>query len=211
MGNPWYEKPTVRGYSNPDVASALQKCIRRGDERQAVYWAVELDRSGYGKYVWRRLLIITSEDVGLAEPNLPATIRALYETWQELAATRNKHEPERLMLCHAVMLLARAKKSRRVDHALCAHYPNNERLYEIPDEAYDLHTLKGKRMGRGLDHWYAEAAKLENEADLGDDPFFDDSKAMDHQTEMPLKASKQREPDESGDADQVDGQGALPF
>lgn len=209
MANPWYDKPTVRGYSNPDVASALQKCIRRGDERQSVYWAVELDRSGYGKYVWRRLLIITSEDIGLAEPDLPATIRALYETWKELVAARNKHEPERLMLCHAVMLLARAKKSRRVDHALCAHYPNNERLYEIPDVAYDLHTLTGKRMGRGLDHWYSEAAKLENEQYLGPDVFFQDSKAMDDNTEIPLKASTKVKAEETDD--QIDGQGAIPF
>jgi replication-associated recombination protein RarA len=169
--NPWYSQPTVRGYSNPEVASALQKAIRRGQVDKAVFWAIELDRSGYAQYVWKRLLVITSEDVGPAERHLPATIWALYQTWREMNSWRNGNHPERLPFVHAVILLASAQKSRMCDHAACGGYNTNEALFEIPDEAYDLHTLKGRRLGRGLEHWYAEAAKLENPADLGFDPF----------------------------------------
>jgi hypothetical protein len=42
------------------VASALQKAIRRGNEREALFWASELDLAGYGGYVWKRLRIIAS-------------------------------------------------------------------------------------------------------------------------------------------------------
>jgi hypothetical protein len=73
--------PTIRGFEFAEVASSMQKSIRRGDEEGALYWAIELDRSDYGEYIWRRLRIICSEDVGLAEPLMPAVIRALYDNW----------------------------------------------------------------------------------------------------------------------------------
>ena len=183
----WYAQHTIRGYSAPEVVSALQKSIRRSDQERAAYWAVELDRSGFGAHAWNRLLIIVSEDIGLSDPHMPATIRALYETWKEAKARRSAHHPERLMLVHAALLLARAKKSRMVDHATCGHYGINDRLYEIPDEALDMHTARGRGMGRGLEHWYAEAAVITNEADLGPDPFFELNCAADNVTERPLE------------------------
>jgi replication-associated recombination protein RarA len=54
--------PTKRGYSFPAVSSAMQKAIRRGDAKLAGYWALELWASGYGQYVWRRLLTVSAED-----------------------------------------------------------------------------------------------------------------------------------------------------
>lgn len=42
---------TRDGYLNSEVTSALQKCIRRGDEDGALFWATELDLSNYGEYV----------------------------------------------------------------------------------------------------------------------------------------------------------------
>jgi replication-associated recombination protein RarA len=188
--NPWYSQPTVRGYSNPEVASALQKAIRRGESEKAVFWAIELDRSGYAQYVWKRLLVITSEDVGLGDRYLPSTIWSLYQTWKEMKSWSNGNHPERLPFVHAVILLATAEKSRMCDHAACGGYNTNEAMFEIPDEAYDLHTAKGKRMGRGLEHWYSEAAKLHNEADLGFDPFIEwNAKADQFQGEPVVRKS----------------------
>lgn len=166
--NPWYQIPTPRGHSKPEAASALQKAIRRSDDDQALYWAIELDRAGHGQYVWKRLLIICSEDIGLADPQLPASIRALYDNWKEMVEWRNGHGPERLMMVHAVLLLARAPKSRMVDHALHYHYTEDKQLYDVPSYALDLHTARGRQMGNGDDHWYEEASVLVGKADLGD-------------------------------------------
>ena len=58
---------TEGGYLNSECTSAMQKCIRRGLEEEALFWATELDFAGYGAYVWRRLQIIASEDIGLAD------------------------------------------------------------------------------------------------------------------------------------------------
>jgi replication-associated recombination protein RarA len=183
----FHKIPTPRGYSAPEITSALQKAIRRSDDQQAVFWAVELDRAGYTKYLWRRLLIITSEDIGLANPELPAQIWALHQMHTELAAWKNKNGPERLPLVHAVLLMARSPKSRMVDHALHVEYSINDRKFEVPDEALDMHTRRGRQMGHGDDHWYAEAATLVNKIDL-DDPWEDESKRIQYNppAEQPL-------------------------
>lgn len=36
---------------------------RRADTRLAGYWALELWHSGFGNYVWKRLLTVSAEDV----------------------------------------------------------------------------------------------------------------------------------------------------
>ena len=47
---------TLRSYDFGEVSSAMQKAIRRGDTQLAGYWALELWASGFGNYVWKRLL-----------------------------------------------------------------------------------------------------------------------------------------------------------
>ncbi|GIT16503.1 MAG: hypothetical protein CM1200mP38_1600 [Dehalococcoidia bacterium] len=54
---------TTSGYKYDESISALQKMIRRGDEVEAMYWAIELE----GKYhndMWDRLEVISHEDIG---------------------------------------------------------------------------------------------------------------------------------------------------
>jgi hypothetical protein len=42
--------PTPGGYLRGEVASALQKSIRRGLEREALHWATELELAGYDEH-----------------------------------------------------------------------------------------------------------------------------------------------------------------
>ena len=157
-----YRPSTKKGYDFGEAASAFQKSIRRGLEDSALFGATELDQSGFGEYVWKRIRIITSEDIGIAWAEGPAVIQALYQTWLQLRSKKDAaHGPERLCLVHAVVLLTRAPKSRIIDHALLSYY-NNSAKPEIPDVALDKHTLKGKRIGRGWDHFFNEGTKLVN-------------------------------------------------
>lgn len=153
---------TSNGYDFGEVSSAFQKSVRRGLEADALYWAVELDLSGYAEYLWKRMRIITSEDVGLADPVMPATIYALYELWRDLKNKKDKHKPERLPLIHAVLALVRCRKSRVIDHAICVAYAQHSGRHPIPEWALDKHTIEGKRMGRGFDHFFTEGIKMEN-------------------------------------------------
>jgi len=150
---------TRRGYDAREVVSALQKAVRRSDPDAALYWATELDRSGFGPWCWKRLRVICSEDVGPAAPGLASDLRALYENWVD--GRRNKGGEEVLYLTHAVIALATAPKSRIVDWGLLHHSSDHVERREVPDEALDKHTLRGRRMGRGGQHFIDEASRLE--------------------------------------------------
>lgn len=158
-----YKLKTKKGYDFFEVASALQKNIRRGLEYEAMYWAVELFNSGYVEYAWKRLRIMASEDVGLAEPQVVATIAGLYAHHKIQAAKKDdKNQPERLFLTHAVLLLCRATKSRVIDHALLYHWGRHDQVHlPIPDLALDKHTERGRYLGRGWKHFFEQGIQLD--------------------------------------------------
>ena len=154
---------TKHGYDFYEVASVLQKSIRRCDEKQAMYWAVELYESGYAKYVWKRMIIMSSEDVGLGDPYINMAIVNLKASYDFLASLKERAKPEKLPFTQAVLMLVHAHKSRFVDLAISIYWQENEtKRYEIPDYAFDMHTRRGKAMGRGLDHFYDVASHIEN-------------------------------------------------
>src|SRR4051794_25198672 len=109
------DQVTPGGYAKGEVASALQKEIRRGNEREALFWASELELAGNGEYLWKRLKIIASEDVGLADSAATILVASLYRHWLDV---RGKHTDQvfasfhRVFQFHAVCYLARAPKSR---------------------------------------------------------------------------------------------------
>lgn len=155
---------TVNGHPRAVITSSLQKAIRRGEVDDALYAAVEFDLSRVPEHVWHRLFVICSEDIGLADRGLITEIEVLHLKWQQ-----SKGTPEaRLFLIHAVLLLCRAQKSRLVLHATNVAYLDHAKR-EIPDYAVDMHTPQGRAMGRGMEHFLAEGAHLENKADIPDD------------------------------------------
>jgi hypothetical protein len=72
--------------------------------------------------------------------------------------------------------ISRAPKSRAGCHfgaiGLCSLL--EDFAPEIPDWAYDQHTYKGRKMGRGLDHFRKEGAKLVPPP-TADDPYEDEA------------------------------------
>jgi len=151
---------TQNGYNYYPLVSALQKDIRRGNERQAVFWALELQT--YKPYLlWSRLIIIASEDIGPANNNMAILIDILHKRYQEHAKKRG--ESKGLFLIHAVLALCRSPKSREVDELLCITLPEvgmGINLPAIPDYACDMHTRTGKAMGRGIEHFYKHGAVI---------------------------------------------------
>jgi replication-associated recombination protein RarA len=158
------------------VLSAIQKEIRRGKEYDAVFWAVEAESFNH-KAVWNRLRVIASEDIGIANPLAPLVIDVLEKEYYD--AKRRENDSHRLFLVHAVLFLARSPKSRMIDDLLITVYGDvkfrDERL-EIPDYALDMHTLRGRMMGRGFKHFLEEGSKLENEGIS--DPYRDSAKEI---------------------------------
>ena len=77
-----YEMRLNSGMNFYHVASAYQKCVRRGMEHEALWFGTELYMSGYEEYAWFRLRVMVSEDIGLANPTLPAQVDALDRDWE---------------------------------------------------------------------------------------------------------------------------------
>lgn len=175
-----YKLTTAKGYDFFEVSSAMQKSIRRGIEDEAMYWAVELFNSNYAEYVWKRLRIIASEDVGLAEPLVVPTVAALYQHHKLQATNKeDKNKPERLFLTHAVLLLCRAQKSRVVDHALLYHWQRHAHLHQpIPDYALDKHNERGRKLGRGWLHFFEVGTRLENRGTVPHEELYRDRAQM---------------------------------
>lgn len=157
-----YQRLTKKGYDFYEVASAFQKSIRRGLLEDAMYWGIELYESNYEEYAWKRMIIMASEDVGLGEPSCVVQIMALKQSFDYLAM-RKDMGAKKLPFTHAIAVLVNSRKSRFIDHAITVYWQQNrEEMKEIPNWAFDMHTRRGKAMGRGLDYFYKESCKITN-------------------------------------------------
>jgi replication-associated recombination protein RarA len=158
-----YQFITKKGYDFFEVSSALQKAIRRCLEEEALYWATEMWNSDYQDYVWRRLAIVVSEDIGFAEPMGAMLFAALRQNYL-LATKGGKLKDNGIQIYyHAVLFCVRAKKSRLVDWVKNVQLSlHNSRLYEIPDYALDIHTKRGKKRGATIEDFFTEGSKLGN-------------------------------------------------
>jgi replication-associated recombination protein RarA len=152
---------TQNNYHLDEVISALQKDIRRANEEQALYWALELVPK-FENYLWRRLCVIVNEDIGVANPLLLLIVpqqRELFIECRELG----RDGSARLILANTLLLLCRSPKSRLADHFQCV--VNQGRLqtelrFNIPDYALDKHTHRGHTLKRDVDHWLDEGCVL---------------------------------------------------
>lgn len=153
---------TKRGYQLLDVASVLQKSIRRGDAKLAGYFGQELVASGYHNYAWKRLLTISAEDCAGV---ITKEIKALYDSFILV----NKGQPRgkikgRIFISKAILILCQAPKSRDADHLQCLLYDHKlgitdeeiieaikaddlKPIEELPDYTFDVHTKKGRIEG----------------------------------------------------------------
>ena len=165
-----YELTTISGHRLDEVSSAMQKSIRRGLLDDALYWATELDLSGYNEYVWKRLRVICCEDIGLANPQIAVQVNLLYQMWIDLKKLEKKQKDiqrgHRLFLVQAVMLLTFSPKNRAVDWTLMCYYKGERDYREIPDYAIDKHTVKGKIRGMKYEDFILVGSALRNEVEI---------------------------------------------
>ena len=169
---------TKNGLPAMACVSAMQKCIRRGMEREAMEFAVELIHTSkaFHSMVCNRLEVICHEDLDtLAAPHVFPFVAA------SLAASRERNSKSigeaRLMVGNVIRMMCRSPKSRAGCHLVAAIGLRS--LLEgyaptIPDWACDMHTMKSRAMSRGLDHFRKEGAKLAPPP-IGDDPYEDEA------------------------------------
>ena len=140
------------GEEHYNLASALIKSLRNSDVNAALYWLARLIEGGADPvFIARRLCILASEDVGLADPQAMVQASAAAEITQLIGL------PEALYpLTQATIYLARAPKSNTVKRAYLAAA---EDARETAREPVPLHLRNAvtplmKRIGYGGGYRY---------------------------------------------------------
>ncbi len=139
-----------------DQVSAFIKSIRGSDPDAGLYWLARLlDAGEDARFVGRRLVILASEDVGMADP------QALVVADAAARAVEMVGLPEAaLNLAHAVVYLACAPKSNRVTVALGrarGDVRGSERA-EVPAHLRDRHYRGAETIGHGTGYRYPHDA-----------------------------------------------------
>src|SRR5471032_3243018 len=136
-----------------DTISAFIKSCRGGDPDAAMYWLAKMLAGGEDpRFIARRLVILASEDVGLADPQaLPLTVAAHH-------ACDFIGLPEaELTLAHATLYIACAPKSNSATLALGeAHRVLKENpVQPVPLALRDKSGAASKQAGHGKGYRYS--------------------------------------------------------
>lgn len=139
------------GDQHYDILSGLQKSIRGSDPDAAVHYLARLLEAGDLISVCRRLMVIASEDIGLAYPQALPIVKACVDMANQLGL------PEaRIPLADAAILLATAPKSNSGINAVDAALADIRagKSGDVPAHLKDCHYSGAAKLGRGLTYQY---------------------------------------------------------
>jgi putative ATPase len=135
-----------------DVISAFIKSIRGSDPDAGLYWLARMLEAGEdARFIARRLVVLASEDVGMADP------LGLVVADAAARAVEFVGLPEaRLNLAHAVVYLATAPKSNRVYAALAQAMGDvqDRPAGDVPVHLRDASYPGAAKLGHGKGYEY---------------------------------------------------------
>lgn len=138
-----------------NLLSALQKSIRGSDPDAAIHYLARLIEGGADVVmIGRRLLVIASEDIGMAYPQAISIVTSCVQASQMVGL------PEaRINLSQAVILLASCPKSNSaivaVDRAI--DDLRKRKIDDVPAHLKDAHYAGAKKRGIGTEYRYPHA------------------------------------------------------
>jgi putative ATPase len=147
-----YDKSGEQHY---DIISAFIKSVRGSDADAAVYWLARMLEGGEDiKFVARRLIILASEDVGLANPNALLMANACFEAVSKIGM------PEaRIILSECTIYLATSPKSNSaymaIDNAIAMVRETGD--LPVPLHLRNAPTKLMKNLNYGKDYKYAHS------------------------------------------------------
>ncbi len=145
-----YDKTGEQHY---DIVSAFIKSIRGSDPNGAVYWLARMIEGGEDvKFIARRMLILASEDIGIANPTALVIANNTFQ-----AVTTIGYPESRIILSQCAIYLATSPKSNT---AYMAINRAQEAVRKTGDLSVPLHlrnapTKLMKELGYGEDYKYA--------------------------------------------------------
>ena len=144
-----------------DTISAFIKSLRGSDPDAALYWLAKMVYAGEDpRFIFRRMLILASEDVGLADPNALAVVEAAAATFERVGLPEGQFH-----LTQAALYLATAPKSNStLAYFDALNLVKEEREGQVPAHLKDASRDKeGFGHGQGYlyphayrDHWVAQ-------------------------------------------------------
>jgi putative ATPase len=135
-----------------NLLSALQKSIRGSDQDAAIHYLARLIEGGSDVVmIGRRLLVIASEDIGLAYPNAISIVTSCVQAAQMVGFPEAK-----IILSEAVLLLALCPKSNStvtsIDSAL--QDIRKRKIDDVPDHLKDASYFGASKLGLGKSYKY---------------------------------------------------------
>lgn len=170
--DPWANIVSRNGIPGDELVSGLQKSCRRGNVEDAVRIAYEMyiTSEQFEDKLWRRLNSICVEDIGFGEPYAPILIHTLDEMRKKFPYSDGDRP---MFFIHAIRYICRCKKERSSDclkNIVIKEFEHGGKP-TIPDYAYDMHTKKGREMGRDFEHFLNVASRVEPVMDGYDDTY----------------------------------------
>ena len=144
-----------KGEQHYDIISAFIKSMRGSDPNGAVYWLARMIEGGEDvKFIARRMVIFSSEDIGIANPN------ALLLATNTFQAVNLIGYPEsRIILSQCAVYLATSVKSNgsyvAINEAMAAVKQNGD--LPVPLHLRNAPTRLMKNMNYGKDYKYAHS------------------------------------------------------
>lgn len=117
-----------KGEMHYDVISAFIKSVRGGDPDAAVYYLARMLEGGEDvKFICRRLVILASEDIGLANPNALLLANSTFDAVHKIGM------PEaRIILSQCTIYLATSPKSNSAYYAINLALEEVKRSGDLP-------------------------------------------------------------------------------
>ncbi|MBF0980281.1 MAG: replication-associated recombination protein A [Clostridiales bacterium] len=135
-----------------NLLSALQKSVRGSDPDAALHYLARLIDGGADlQMIARRLLVMASEDIGMAYPNAIVIVNSCIQ-----AALIVGFPEARINLAQAVVTMSAAPKSNSayvgIERALSDL--RKKKIDDVPNHLKDSHYAGAKELGRGVDYKY---------------------------------------------------------
>lgn len=144
-----------KGDDRYNLLSALQKSIRGSDPDAAIHYLARLVDGGADlQMIGRRLLVIASEDIGMAYPSAVSIVTACVQ-----AALMVGYPEAVINLSQAVILLASSPKSNAAYMAYQAALTDlrSRQIDDVPDHLKDAHYKGARDLGLGEGYKYPHA------------------------------------------------------
>jgi putative ATPase len=138
-----------------DTISAFIKSIRGSDPDASLYWMARMIRAGEDPdYIFRRMLVSASEDIGLADPQALGQVVAAAEAFRRVGLPEGQY-----FLAQAALYLATAPKSNStLGYFEALKSLEVEEMKAVPNHLKDANR-DSKAFGHGQGYQYPHAFK----------------------------------------------------